>query len=70
MTVRELMETLEDFDEDMEVVLGMQQNYGSNWAYSICEVEEYDVKDYDSGEKESNVVISLGRQFGTVKYGG
>ena len=69
MTVAELIEELENYDEDMEVVLGMQQNYGTDWAYSISEVGEYEVSNfYDS--KETNVVLSLGEQFGSVKYGG
>lgn len=68
MTVAELKEMLEDFDDEMEVCIGMQQNYGSDWAYTICDVNAFDVKDLDTSEKEEHVVLSMGRQFGTVKY--
>ncbi len=67
MTVRELIEELENFDEDMEVVIGMQQNYGSDFAYTICDTEELPVKDWDN-DREDRVVLTMGRQFGTVKY--
>ena len=67
MTVRELIEELENFDEDMKVVIGMQQNYGCDFAYTIYDTEELPVKDWDN-EKEDMVVLTMGRQFGTVKY--
>lgn len=67
MTVSELREELERFDDDMEICIGMEQNYGSNFAYTISETEIYDVKDWDN-DREEKVVISMGRQFGTVKY--
>ena len=35
MTVRDLIDALECFDEDMEVRIGMIQNYGSNFAMNI-----------------------------------
>ncbi len=35
MTVRELIDQLEAFDDDMDVVIGMQQTYGSNFAMEI-----------------------------------
>ena len=67
MTVRDLIEELENFDDDQEVVIGMQQNYGSDFAYTILDIEELPVKDWDN-EKEDMVVLTMGRQFGTVKY--
>ena len=67
MTVRELIETLEDYDEEMEVCIGMIQNYGSNFAYSVCETEAYDVNDFDKGTSEM-LVLTMGRQFGKVRY--
>lgn len=67
MTVRDLIEELENFDDDQEVVIGMQQNYGSDFAYTVNEVEELPVKDWDN-EKEDMVVLTMGGQFGTVKY--
>lgn len=67
MTVRELIDVLEEMDEDMKVCIGMQQDYGSNFAYGICDPGEIDVKDWDRGE-ETYVVLTMGRQFGTVNY--
>ncbi|MBP5324494.1 MAG: hypothetical protein J6Y86_03245, partial [Pseudobutyrivibrio sp.] len=68
MIVAELKEMLEDFDEDMEVCIGMEQTYGSNWAYTICETDVHNVSNLDTGENEDYLVLSMGRQFGTVKY--
>ena len=67
MTVRDLLEELENFDDDQKVVIGMQQNYGCDFAYTIYDTEELPVKDWDN-EKEDMVVLTMGRQFGTVKY--
>lgn len=67
MTVRDLIEELENFDDDQEVVIGMQQNYGCDFAYTIYGTEELPVKDWDN-EKEDMVVLTMGKQFGTVKY--
>ncbi len=67
MTVRDLIEELENFDDDQEVVIGMQQSYGSDFAYTICDTEELPINDWDNG-KEDMVVLTMGRQFGTVKY--
>ena len=44
MTVGELICALEDFDEDMEVRIGMQQNYGTDFAMEIRDdVEIYEI---------------------------
>ena len=67
MTVRDLIDELENFDEDMPVCIGMMQTYGSNFSMQIVEVDEYVVGDWDHG-KEEYVVLTEGRQFGTVKY--
>jgi hypothetical protein len=67
MTVRELIEELERFDEDMEVIIGMQQNYGSDFAMDIQEVESYKVDEWYSEDVEK-VVITEGQQIGTVHY--
>lgn len=68
MTVRELINQLEGFDDDMEVVIGMQQAYGSNFAMEIdgC-VDEYNVTAF--GDEDSRaVVITQGSQIGVVDY--
>ena len=66
MTVRDLIDELENFDEDMEICLGMFQNYGSNFVMRIAEVEEYGISNWDK-ENEHMVVLVEGRQFGTIK---
>lgn len=68
MTVRELIEELECFDEDMEVRIGMIQNYGTNFAMNICNnVEEYKIRSF-YGDDYKAVVITEGDQVGAVDY--
>ena len=68
MTVRDLIEMLEEFDEDMEVCIGMIQNYGSNFAMDICnDVEVHRINEF-YGESYKAVVLTEGAQIGTVKY--
>lgn len=71
MTVRELIEALEDFDDDMPVVIGMIQNYGSNFAMNICDeiIEELHINKF-YGEDVNAVVLTEGTQIGTVDYEG
>lgn len=68
MTVRELINQLEGFDDDMEVAIGMQQTYGSNFAMEIesC-VDEYNITNF-GGEDCRAVVITEGSQIGAVDY--
>ena len=68
MTVRDLIEMLEEFDEDMEVRIGMIQNYGSNFAMNIVEdVAEHRIRSF-YGDDFKAVVITEGNQIGTVDY--
>ena len=67
MTVRDLIDILEEFDEDMEVRIGMVQRYGSNFAMKISEVAEHDINAW-YGNDHSAVVITEGGQIGTVSY--
>lgn len=68
MTVRDLIEMLEEFDEDMEVHIGMIQNYGSNFAMNIVEdVAEHKIRSF-YGEDFKAVVLTEGNQIGTVDY--
>ena len=68
MTVRELIDALEEFDEEMEVKIGMIQNYGSNFAMNICDnVEEHMIKSWYSGNYKA-VVLTEGNQIGVVDY--
>lgn len=68
MKVRDLIEELENFDEDMEVRIGMIQNYGSNFAMNIVEdVAEHKINTF-YGDDFKAVVITEGNQIGTVDY--
>lgn len=68
MTVSELIEVLEEFDGDMEVRIGMIQNYGSNFAMNIIDdIAEHKINTfYGNGFKA--VVLTEGDQIGTVNY--
>lgn len=68
MTVRDLIEELEQFDEDMEVRIGMIQNYGSNFAMNIIDnIAEHKIRAF-YGDDFKAVVITEGNQVGTVDY--
>ena len=68
MTVRDLIKMLEEFDEDMEVRIGMIQNYGSNFAMDIIEdVAEHNIRTF-YGKDFKAVVLTEGAQIGTVDY--
>lgn len=69
MTVAELKNWLNDFDQDAEVCIGIQQIYGSNFAYDIADVEEHIVSQF-YGENEKMVVITESSQMGIVDYAG
>lgn len=67
MTVRDLIDILETYDEDMEVRIGMKQNYGSNFAMRISEVGEYTINTF-YGNDHTAVVITEDSQCGVVDY--
>lgn len=68
MTVRDLIDMLEEFDEDMEVRIGMIQKYGSNFAMNIIdEIAEHNIRSF-YGEDFTAVVITEGNQIGVVEY--
>ncbi len=73
MTVREIINYLKQFDGNREVVVGEQQRYGSDFAYNIEDINKYPFNDWDNNyiaddEREKVVVITLGRQIGTIDY--
>lgn len=68
MTVRELINWLEDFDEDAEVVIGMQQTYGTDFAMEIRNVSEENVNLFYGDSEDKFVVITEGSQIGSVDY--
>ena len=67
MTVGNLIKLLKNFDEDMEVRIGMKQKYGSDFAMKIEDVEERNVRAYYGADYEA-VVITEGEQCGAVEY--
>jgi hypothetical protein len=68
MTVRDLIDILETYDEDMEVRIGMIQNYGSNFAMNIIDdIAEHNIRTF-YGKDFRAVVITEGNQIGTVDY--
>lgn len=67
MTVGELKNILEDYDEDFLLCIGMIQTYGSNFATELDDVDELMVDDWEYGE-EKKVVLMQGSQIGIVNY--
>ena len=68
MTVKDLIEALEMFDDDMEVVIGMQQRYGTNFAMRIRnDIEERAVRSF-YGKDYNAIVITESEQCGSVDY--
>ena len=67
MTVRELIDMLENFDDDTDVLIGMEQIYGSDFAMEIRDVSERNVTAF-GGEDCKAVVLTEGEQCGVVDY--
>ena len=80
MTVKELINALEavveDYGEEFEnkeIVIAEYQNYGSDWAYNVNDIDagtysDFDKNNYDEDDDEPNCVrIVLGRQIGTMQ---
>ena len=69
MKVRDLIYELEQFDKDMEVRIGMVQNYGGNTAMNISDdVAEHTVNTF-RGKDYKAVIITGVNRVGTVNYG-
>ena len=70
MTVRDLIEKLEMFNGDMQVRIGMEQKYGSNFAmHIVSDVDELNIESF-YGKDYRAVVLTEGGQCGTVDYYG
>lgn len=68
MTVKKLIDILETYDDDMEVRIGMIQNYGSNFAMNIIDdIAEHTIEAF-YGKDYKAVVITEGNQCGVVDY--
>lgn len=67
MTVGELRSALRDYDDDIQVCIGMIQSFGSNFATELDDVDELNVDDWEYGE-ENKIVLTQGSQIGIVNY--
>lgn len=68
MTVRDLIEELQNFDGDMKVKIGMRQRYGTDFAMDVeYDVEERKIKAFWGSDYKA-VVITQGDQCGAVVY--
>ena len=80
MTVREMINTLEELVEDYgeeyedkEVVIAEYQTYGSDFANSVSDIDvgtytDWDNMNYDEDDDEPNCIkIVLGRQIGIMQ---
>lgn len=69
MTVRDLMDILENFDEDMEIRIGMRQAYGTDFAMTIdkYDIEERKIRAFYGNDYKA-VVITEESQCGAVVY--
>ena len=65
MTVRDLIEVLEQYD-DAEVKIGMFQNYGTGWAVEIPEVAPYKYHDHYDRKENKVVFLIQGKQIGGI----
>lgn len=61
MTVGELKDILNQYDEDLPVVIGMIQTFGSNFATELDDVDIFKVYDWEYGE-EQKIVLTQGSQ--------
>ena len=70
MKVSELMEMLSAYDDNIEVMIGNYQRYGSDFAYEINGIEDKMVfASYWSGEVDTNrkvIFLLEGSQEGTM----
>ena len=68
MIVRDLIDALKQFDDDMEVRIGMIQHYGSNFAIELSDdIEAHQIEGF-YGEDFKAVVLTEGEQIGVVNY--
>ena len=68
MTVRDLIDILETYDDDMEVIIGMRQTYGTDFAMDVeYDIEERKIRAFYGNDYKA-VVITEGSQCGTVVY--
>ena len=67
ITVGELKNILEDYDEDLPVCIRVIQTYGSSFVTGLDDVDDFTVDDWEYGE-EKKVFLTEGSQIGIVNY--
>ena len=68
MKVKELIDWLGDFNEEAEVIIGMRQRYGSDFAMEIDDVSEEKINLFYGEDDSDYVVITEGEEIGAVCY--
>ena len=67
MTVKELINELKKFDGDTVIKIGTRQQFGSNFAIDIKNIEELNINSfYGKNYKYKAVVIIEDMQCGTI----
>ena len=69
MTVGELIDLLQDFDYDTEVVVAEYQSHGADFAYDVWDVSKTRYSNWDEDaldEDDVCVQITMGSQIGTM----
>lgn len=68
MKVKDLIEILETYDKNAEVIIGMKQNYGTDFATKVThDIEERKIRSFWGSDYKA-VVITQGEQLGAVVY--
>lgn len=68
MTVRDLIDILETYNDDMKVRIGMRQTYGTDFAMDVeYDIEERKIRAFYGNDYKA-VVITEGSQCGAVVY--
>ena len=68
MKVKELIDWLGDFNKEAEVIIGMKQRYGSDFAMEISDVSQEKINPFYGEDDSTYVVITEGEQIGAVRY--
>lgn len=67
MKVKTLINWLQDYDEDTEVMIGMYQRYGSDFAYNIDQIEDdKGFRSFYGEDKEDVIFLIEGEQVGAI----
>ena len=66
MTVGELIYELQKFNEDDEIYIGEYQNYGTDFAYSLRNVETNDISSFFDNDIKSAPILVMGSQLGAI----